>query len=84
MDDYAKVLQCLRYFDQTLGARLTGFELLWNNTYQTMTAEDTHYNRLCKKRKCMSSLSNCLANMHSATLKTYKTLVRMGLNKMDC
>ena len=43
MNDYTKVLQCLRYFDQSLGARLTGFELLWNNTYQTMTAEDTHY-----------------------------------------
>ena len=42
-NDYNKLLQTLRYFDQTLGARLTGFELLWENTFRTMTAEDTHY-----------------------------------------
>jgi FAD/FMN-containing dehydrogenase len=42
-NDYSKLLQTLRYFDQTLGARLTGFELLWKNTFHTMTAEDTHY-----------------------------------------
>ena len=42
-NDYSKLLQTLRYFDQTLGARLTGFELLWDNTFHTMTAEDTHY-----------------------------------------
>ena len=41
-NDYSKLLQTLRYFDQTLGARLTGFELLWKNTFHTMTAEDTH------------------------------------------
>lgn len=42
-NDFSKLLQTLRYFDQTLGARLTGFELLWKNTFHTMTAEDTHY-----------------------------------------
>ena len=42
-NDYSKLLQTLRYFDQTLGTRLTGFELLWDNTFHTMTAEDTHY-----------------------------------------
>lgn len=42
-NDYNKLLQTLRYFDQILGARLTGFELLWENTFRTMTAEDTHY-----------------------------------------
>ena len=42
-NDYNKLLQTLRYFDQTLGPRLTGFELLWENTFRTMTAEDTHY-----------------------------------------
>jgi FAD/FMN-containing dehydrogenase len=42
-NDYSKLLQTLRYFDQTLGARLTGFELLWKNTFHTMTAEDTPY-----------------------------------------
>ncbi|MGB0477695.1 MAG: hypothetical protein ACPGHV_05610, partial [Flavobacteriaceae bacterium] len=36
-------LKTLRYFDQTLGARLTGFELLWKNTFLTMTAVDTPY-----------------------------------------
>ncbi|MGB1611143.1 MAG: FAD-binding oxidoreductase, partial [Flavobacteriaceae bacterium] len=41
--DYSKLLQTLRYFDQTLGARLTGFELLWKNTFLTMTAVDTPY-----------------------------------------
>lgn len=42
-NDYSKLLQTLRYFDQTLGARLTGFELLWKNTFLTMTAVDTPY-----------------------------------------
>ena len=42
-NDYSKLLQTLRYFDQTLGTRLTGFELLWKNTFHTMTAEDTPY-----------------------------------------
>jgi FAD/FMN-containing dehydrogenase len=42
-NDYSKLLKTLRYFDQTLGARLTGFELLWDNTFHTMTADDTHY-----------------------------------------
>ena len=42
-NDYGNLLQTLRYFDQTLGARLTGFELLWQNTFHTMTAEDTPY-----------------------------------------
>ena len=42
-NDYNKLLQTLRYFDQTLGPRLTGFELLWENTFRTMTADDTHY-----------------------------------------
>ena len=43
MNDYSNVLKCLRYFDQSLGARLTGFELLWNKTYQTMTAQGNPY-----------------------------------------
>lgn len=42
-NDYSKLLHTLRYFDKTLGGRLTGFELLWENTFHTMTAEDTHY-----------------------------------------
>ena len=42
-NDYSKLLKTLRYFDQTLGARLTGFELLWDNTFHTMTADDTLY-----------------------------------------
>ena len=42
-NDYNKLLQTFRYFDQTLGSRLTGFELLWENTFRTMTSEDTHY-----------------------------------------
>ncbi|MDG1823688.1 MAG: FAD-binding oxidoreductase [Flavobacteriaceae bacterium] len=42
-NDFSNLLQTLRYFDQTLGARLTGFELLWENTYSTITAEETHY-----------------------------------------
>jgi len=41
--DYSKLLQTLRYFDQTLGARLTGFELLWKNTFLAMTAVATPY-----------------------------------------
>jgi len=50
-DDYSKLLQTLRYFDQTLGTRLTGFELLWENTFRTMTAEDTHYQSPLRKVK---------------------------------
>ena len=42
-NDYSKLLRTLRYFDQTLGSRLTGFELIWKNTFLTMTAEETHY-----------------------------------------
>jgi FAD/FMN-containing dehydrogenase len=42
-DDYSKLLKTLRYFDQSLGARLTGFELMWENTFKTMTAKNTHY-----------------------------------------
>ena len=42
-NDYNKLLRTLRYFDQTLGSRLTGFELIWKNTFLTMTAEETHY-----------------------------------------
>ncbi len=42
-NNYKNLLQTLRYFDQSLGARLTGFELMWENTFKTITAKNTHY-----------------------------------------
>ena len=42
-NQFKNVLQTMRYFDQHLGPRLTGFELLWKNTYSTITAEETPY-----------------------------------------
>ncbi len=38
VDDYASVMQLLKYFDQGLAGKLSGFELMWRNSYEQMTA----------------------------------------------
>lgn len=35
---YAEVVKLLKYFDQELAGKLSGFELIWKNTYQQMTS----------------------------------------------
>ena len=37
-DDYDKVVQFLKYIDGGLGGLLSGFELMWNNYYTTVTS----------------------------------------------
>ena len=37
-NDYEKVVQFLKYMDSGLAGTLSGFELIWGNTYQAMTA----------------------------------------------
>ena len=40
--DYAQVIQLLKYLEKNLSGSLTGFELMWRNTYQTMVATLNH------------------------------------------
>jgi len=42
-DSYEDLLKTLRHFDQSLGDRLTGFELLWQSSFNIITAADTPY-----------------------------------------
>ena len=37
-DDYEKVVQFLKYMDARLAGTLSGFELIWGDTYQAMTS----------------------------------------------
>ena len=36
LDDYDQVVKLLKYLEKNLSGSLTGFELMWRNTYQTM------------------------------------------------
>jgi len=38
IQDYDRVLQLLKHLDKGLGGTLSGFELMWQHTYQTMTS----------------------------------------------
>ncbi|PRP65785.1 FAD-binding oxidoreductase [Nonlabens agnitus] len=38
VNDYESVVTLLKYFDQGLAGKLSGFELIWKNTYEQMTA----------------------------------------------
>ena len=37
VDQYAQVINLLKYLEKNLSGGLTGFELMWQNTYTTMT-----------------------------------------------
>ncbi len=37
-DDYTKVVQFLKYMDKGLAGTLSGYELIWGNTYKAMTS----------------------------------------------
>ena len=39
LDDYAKVMQLLRYMDAGLAGSLNSFELMWSNTYKALTGQ---------------------------------------------
>ncbi len=39
LDDYDKVLTLLKYCDRTSAGKLSGFELIWGETYKVMTSE---------------------------------------------
>lgn len=36
LEDYSQVVSLLKYLEKNLGGSLTGFELMWQNTYHTM------------------------------------------------
>ena len=36
LEDYSQVVSLLKYLEKNLGGSLTGFELMWQNTYRTM------------------------------------------------
>lgn len=38
VDNYSDVVGLLKFFDQGLAGKLSGFELIWNNSYQQMTS----------------------------------------------
>ncbi|BAO54147.1 FAD-binding oxidoreductase [Nonlabens marinus] len=38
VNDYDSVMRLLKYFDQGLAGKLSGFELIWRNSYEQMTA----------------------------------------------
>lgn len=38
VDDYKSVVKLLKYFDQGLAGKLSGFELIWRNSYEQMTS----------------------------------------------
>ena len=44
-NDYQKVLDLLKILEDKISNNLTGYELLWNSTYQQMVSEKTIYNK---------------------------------------
>ena len=44
-NDYQKVLDFLKILEDKISNNLTGYELLWNNTYKQMVSEKTIYNK---------------------------------------
>ncbi len=38
VNDYSSVVRLLKFFDARLAGKLSGFELIWNNTYRQMTS----------------------------------------------
>jgi FAD/FMN-containing dehydrogenase len=45
LNSYDNVLRLLKYLEKNLAGNLSGFELLWNETYKTMVSEKTNYNK---------------------------------------
>ena len=45
LNSYDNVLRLLKYLEKNLAGNLSGFELLWNETYKTMVGEKTNYNK---------------------------------------
>ena len=43
VENYDKVLQLLKHMDKGLGGTLSGFELMWQHTYETMTSDPSPY-----------------------------------------
>ena len=44
-NNYQDVLNLLKIMEDKISSNLTGFELLWNNTYKQMVSDKTHYNK---------------------------------------
>ena len=44
-NDYQKVLSLLKFMEEKISKNLTGFELLWNDTYKQMVSDKTMYNK---------------------------------------
>ena len=44
-NNYQDVLNLLKIMEDKISSNLTGFELLWNNTYKQMVSDETHYNK---------------------------------------
>ena len=44
-NNYQDVLNLLKIMEDKISSNLTGFELLWNNTYKQMVSEKTLYNK---------------------------------------
>ena len=44
-NDFQKVLDMLLYMEDKISSNLTGFELLWNDTYKQMVSDKTMYNK---------------------------------------
>ena len=45
LNSYDNVLRLLKHLEKNLAGNLSGFELLWNETYKTMVSEKTKYNK---------------------------------------
>jgi len=45
LNSYDNVLRLLKHLEKNLAGNLSGFELLWNETYKTMVSEKTNYNK---------------------------------------
>ena len=44
-NNYQDVLNLLKIMEDKISSNLTGFELLWNNTYKQMVSDKTQYNK---------------------------------------
>jgi len=45
LSSYDNVINLLKHLEKQLAGNLSGFELLWNNTYKTMVSEKTNYHK---------------------------------------
>jgi len=80
LNDYDKVVSFLKYVDQGLSGLLSGFELIWGNTYECMTSP-TSVNQPIQTGNKYYVLLESLGSNQAADQNQLETLLENALEK---